>query len=63
MRDTPTTGGVERMSLETAASLALFLNCSVAKIRKDTRLKRIPFLRVGRAVRFDRSAVLRALAE
>lgn len=49
--------------LDTAQSLAAFLNCSTAKIRKDTRLKKLPIIRVGRAVRFDREAVISALKE
>jgi excisionase family DNA binding protein len=49
--------------LDTAQSLAKFLNVSTAYIRKLTRLNKLPVVRIGRAVRFDRAAVLRALEE
>ena len=44
--------------LDTAKSLAAFLCCSEAKVRKDTRLTDIPRINIGRAVRYDRQAVL-----
>lgn len=44
--------------LDTAYSLAQFLNVSVACIRKYTRLTNIPVVRIGHAVRYDRTAVL-----
>jgi excisionase family DNA binding protein len=47
--------------LDTAQSLAEVLNVSVAYIRKLTRTSAIPVIRIGRAVRYDRHAVLEAL--
>jgi hypothetical protein len=44
--------------LDTAFSLAKFLNVSVACIRKHTRLTDMPVVRIGHAVRYDRQAVL-----
>ena len=48
----------ETTTLDTATSLAAFLNCSTAKIRKDTRLTDMPVIKIGRSGRYDRSAVL-----
>lgn len=50
---------VER--LDTAQSLAKFLNISVAAIRKWTRTCKLPVVHIGRAVRFDHAVILRAL--
>ena len=48
--------------LDTARSLAAFLNLSLAHIRRLTREHRIPAIPVGdRSVRFDRAEVLKAL--
>ena len=44
--------------LDTVQSLAKFLQVSTACIRKHTRTTNIPFLRIGRVVRFDRQSVL-----
>ena len=44
--------------LDTAETLARFLNVSVACVRKYTITTDIPCLRVGRAGRFDRAAVV-----
>ena len=46
--------------LDTAESLAKFLNCGVSKIRKDTK-KGLPCIRFGRLVRYDRERVLKYL--
>jgi excisionase family DNA binding protein len=51
----------DAQSLDTAQSLAKFLNVSTAYIRKLTRLNKLPVIRIGRAVRFDRAAILEAL--
>jgi excisionase family DNA binding protein len=49
--------------LDTARSLAAFLNLSLAHIRRLTREHRIPAIPVGdRGVRFDRAEVLKAFA-
>lgn len=45
-------------SLDTALSLAQFLNVSLAAVRKWTRTKDMPVVRAGRAVRYDRTEVL-----
>ena len=45
-------------SLDTAPSLAKFLNVSVACIRKYTRTTDMPVVRIGAAVRYDRMSVL-----
>ena len=44
--------------LDTAEDLAKFLQVSLASVRKWTRMTDIPRVRIGRAVRFDRTAVL-----
>lgn len=44
--------------LDTAQSLADFLNISKACIRKYTRLTDIPRVNIGHAVRYNRQAVL-----
>lgn len=49
-------------SLDTAQSLAKFLNISTAYVRKLTRTTNIPVTRIGHAVRYDRAAVLAWLA-
>ena len=53
---------VSESQLDTAESLAKFLNISVAYVRKLTRLNKLPVVRIGRAVRFDRASVLSALS-
>ena len=54
----------ESTHLDTAATLADFLNVSVAYVRKLTRLNQVPVIRIGRrTVRFNRETVLRALEE
>jgi len=50
-------------SLDTAETLAKFLNVSVACVRKYTRLSDMPRVRIGHAVRFDRAEVLAWLKE
>ena len=48
--------------LDDAKSLAAFLKCSVAKIRKDTRDLNLPSISIGpRAIRYDRAAVMKRL--
>ena len=49
--------------LDTAKSLAKFLNVSTACVRKMTRLSGIPTVRIGSAVRYNRGEVLAWLAE
>ena len=53
---------VQTSSLDTAQELAAFFRISLASIRKWTRTTNIPIIRCGRAVRFDRQAVLTWLA-
>lgn len=43
--------------LDTVDNLADFLQLSVSRVRKLAR-KGLPFIRIGRSVRFDRQAVL-----
>jgi excisionase family DNA binding protein len=47
---------------ETAKDVAAFLKVSLPEIRKLTRMG-MPHLKIGRAVRFDRQAVLAYLRE
>ena len=49
---------LDAAKLDTAKSLAAFLQCSIAKVRKDTRLTDLPRLKFGRSVRYDRTEVL-----
>jgi excisionase family DNA binding protein len=49
--------------LDTAISLAAFLNVSVAYVRKLTRTHAISFIKIGRAVRFERERVLAELKQ
>jgi excisionase family DNA binding protein len=51
--------------LLTTKEVAALLRCSPATLEIDrTRHRwRVPFLRVGRAIRYDRAAVLRWLAD
>jgi excisionase family DNA binding protein len=44
--------------LDTASDLAKFLNVSTASVRRWERETDMPRVRIGRVVRFDRSAVL-----
>jgi excisionase family DNA binding protein len=44
--------------LDTARDLAKFLKLSLAAVRKWTRTTDIPHIKAGRAVRYDRAAVL-----
>lgn len=49
-------------TLDTAETLAKFLKISVTKVRRETRQKNLPSIKVGkRAVRYNRAAVLAAL--
>jgi excisionase family DNA binding protein len=48
--------------LDRAQTLAEFLAVSVAAVRKWTRTTDMPRVKIGRAVRYDRSAVLAWLA-
>jgi len=54
---------VECDSLDKAKGLADFLHVSVALVRKLSRRADFPVVRVGRATRFDRAAVLAWLRE
>jgi len=51
--------------LLTTVETAALLSCSPNTLEADRTRKRwrIPFLRVGRAIRYDRAAVLRWLAD
>ena len=49
---------LQSAKLIAARELADALNLSLATIRKMTLQKRLPFLRIGRAVRFDLAEVL-----
>lgn len=51
----------EQKKLDNAKSLADFLSVSIAFVRKKSRHPEFPKLRLGRAIRFDRSAVLEFL--
>jgi excisionase family DNA binding protein len=48
----------ETKRLDTAKSLAEFLNVSLAAVRKWTRLTDMPRVKIGRSVRFQRESVL-----
>ena len=50
-------------SLLTAAELAEALSVSLITIRKWTSQRRIPFLKIGKAVRYDSEAVQKWLTE
>lgn len=50
-------------SLDTAQTLAAFLSCSVALVRKLSRQPDFPLIRLGHATRFSRDTVLAWLQE
>lgn len=61
----PTLGGSETLVLLTTKEAAALLRCAPLTLEIDRCRRRwgVPFLKVGRSVRYDRAAVLRWLAE
>lgn len=53
----------EKESFLKVEELALLLNCSTSFIRKLKREGRIPYIKIGRTIRFSKKDVLESLNE